>query len=203
MWKSTVISTNRRSPGALIRRNCLKRDAPCATCQPRRKPDTEKRFSEALSEQACHCELRLPRGREVALFQIALYVFSKHIAFEVHGIARFAVADVSVFVGIRDNGDFSDVILPTGHGEADAVNRDRALLHDVTSEFHGDLYAKPPVFPFGGEVSYAADGIHVAEDEVPPEFLTGRERLFKIDACTFLQLAALCAERSLADCFTG
>ena len=106
-------------------------------------------------------------------------------------------------VGVRNDGDFSDVILPAGHGEADAVDGDRALGHHVTCEFHGDLYAKPPVFSLGDETRYAADGVHVPEDQVPAEFLAGGERLFEIDACTLFQFAALCAERSLADCFTG
>ncbi len=50
---------------------------------------------------------------------------------------------------------------------------------------------------------YAADGVHVAEDEVPAEFLARGERLLEIDARTLFQLAAFCAERSLADRFTG
>ena len=50
---------------------------------------------------------------------------------------------------------------------------------------------------------YAADSVHVAEDEVTAEFLAGGERLFQIDACTLFQPAALCAERSPEDRFTG
>ena len=44
----------------------------------------------------------------MARFQIALDVFSEDVAFEVDGVAGFAVADVGVLVGVRDDGDFCD-----------------------------------------------------------------------------------------------
>ena len=50
---------------------------------------------------------------------------------------------------------------------------------------------------------YAADGVHVAEDKVSAEFLARGERLFQIDARAFFQLAAICAELSLADGLAG
>lgn len=49
----------------------------------------------------------------------------------------------------------------------------------------------------------AADGVHVAENEVPAEFLAGGERLFQIDACALGERAALRAKGSLANRFTG
>src|SRR5947208_859995 len=88
-------------------------------------------------------------------------------------------------------------------GFAGAVDGDRALRHDVAGEFRRDLHSEPPIFSFGGEMRYAADGVHVAEDKVPAEFLARGERLLEIDACTLFQLATLCAERSLVDRFRG
>src|SRR5947207_2864696 len=87
-------------------------------------------------------------------------------------------------------------------GFADAVNGDRALRHDVAGEFRRDLYSEPPIFSFGREMRYAADGVHVAEDKVPAEFLARGERLLEIDPRTLFRFAALCAKRSLADGFT-
>src|SRR5260370_37159503 len=126
--------------------------------------------------------------------QISLDVFSEHIAFEVDCVAGLAVADVGVSVGVGNHGDFGDIVLPAGHREADAVNGDRAFWHYVTSEFLGNLNAEPPVFTFGREMRYAADGVHVTEDEVPAEFLARGEGLLEIDARALFQLAALCAK---------
>ena len=50
---------------------------------------------------------------------------------------------------------------------------------------------------------YAADGVYVAEDKVSAEFLARSQRLLQIDARAFFQLAALCAEGSLANRFAG
>src|SRR2546429_6210827 len=124
---------------------------------------------------------------------MVLHVFSKYIAFEVDRVARFAVANVGVFVGVGNHGDFRDVVPPAGYGEADAVNGDRALRHDVAGEFRRDLHSEPPIFSFGREMRYAADGVHVAEDKVPPEFLAPGERPLQIYAWTLLQRGTLCA----------
>src|SRR5260221_9660660 len=116
-------------------------------------------------------------ARVVSCLQIALHVFPNHIAFEVHRVAGLAVADVGVLVGVGNHRDFGDIVLPAGHGEADAVNGDGALENDVASEIGGHLHSEPPVFAFGSEMRYAADGVHVAKDEVPAEFLARSERL--------------------------
>src|SRR5437773_11293868 len=133
---------------------------------------------------------------------MVLHVFSQHIAFEVDRVARFAVANVGVFVGVGNHGDFREVVPPAGYGEADAVNGDRALRHDVAGEFRRDLYSEPPIFSFGREMRYAADGVHVAEDKVPCGFLPRGARLLEIDPRTLFRFAALRAIRSLAYAFT-
>jgi len=89
-----------------------------------------------------------------------------------------------VFVGVGDNGDFGEAIVPAGHGETDAVDRDGSLGHDVASEMFGDFDAEPPVFAFGSEMRYFSGGVDVAEDEMAAEFLSGGEWLLKIDACS-------------------
>src|SRR4029077_19323049 len=114
-----------------------------------------------------------------------------------------AIANVGVFVGVRNDGDFGDVVVPASDGEADAVNGDGTFRHDIGGEFGRDLHAKPPVLSFGGQVRYAADGVHVAENKVPAEFLAGGKRLFKVDPYALRERAVLRAERSFANRFTG
>src|SRR5437016_5493715 len=154
-------------------------------------------------DQARNGEWRFGLRRAFALLEITFDVLSKHIAFEIDRVAGPAVADVGVQVGVGNHGDFGDVVVPACDGEADAVNCDRALWHDVASEFFRNLHAKPPVFTFGIEMRYAADGVHVAENEVSAEFLARGQWLLKVDARAFFQFAILCAKRSLANRFTG
>src|ERR1700751_5732766 len=98
-------------------------------------------------------------------FEIAFDVFPQDIAFEIYGVADFFVADVSVFVGEGNYGDFGEAGVPASDGQADAVDGDGALRDDVAGELFGDFDAVPPIIAFGCEARYAADGVHVAEYE--------------------------------------
>src|SRR5260370_5066703 len=146
-------------------------------------PSRDRRLK-AFFDEACNGELRCGMWRVLSRLQIGLDVFSNHSGCEVHRVAGFAFANIGVFVGVGNHGDFGDVVLPAGHGEADAVNGDGALENDVASEIGGHLHSEPPVFAFGSEMRYAADGVHVAKDEVPAEFLARSEWLLEIDACS-------------------
>src|SRR6267154_5094862 len=157
---------------------------------------------EAFFDEACNVEVRFRLARVVSCLQIALHVFPNHITFEIHRVAGLAVADVGVLVGVGNHRNLGDVAVPTRDGETDTVNGDGTFWHDVARKFCRNFHAKPPVFAFGREMCYAADGVHVAENEVPAEFFPRGERLLKVNARAFFQLAFFCAKRSLMDCFT-
>ncbi len=91
-----------------------------------------------------------------------------------------------MFIGVGDDGQFRDVVVPARDGEADAIDRDRAFRHDIARKFFRDLYTVPPVFSFPCEMSHAADGVHMAQNKMAAEFLVGGERLLEIDARALL-----------------
>ena len=65
---------------------------------------------------------------------MALNVFSENIAFEVYGVAGFAIAQISVRVGVRNDGDLHDAIVPVRDSQADAIDGDGALRNDVARD---------------------------------------------------------------------
>ncbi len=108
-----------------------------------------------------------------------------------------------MFIGIGNHGDFCDVVVPAGDGEADAVNRDLAFWHDIAREFFRHLHAKPPTVSLGRQMRYAANGVHVAEYEVSAKLLSGGKWLLEIDAGALLQPNPIGAERSFANGLAG
>jgi len=111
-----------------------------------------------------------------------LDVFAEDVGFEVDGVAGEAIANVGVIVGVRNDGDFGDRILPTGDYEADAVDGDGALADKVGCETSGDVDSEEPTIASLLEMSDVADGIDVAQDKVSAEFFPSLERLFEIYA---------------------
>src|SRR5205807_1689377 len=73
-------------------------------------------------------------------------------------------------------------VVPARDREADAVNSDRPFPHNVAGKILRYAYAIPPVFPFRRQVRHPSDGVHVSQDKVAAEFLTGCKRLLEIDA---------------------
>ena len=96
--------------------------------------------------------------------QIFLDVFSQDVGFEVDSIARLAVADVGMVLGVRDDGGFGDtcLVVPARDGKADAVNADGAFGDDVAAEIFRHAHAIPPVFAFLREMRYLAECVHMA-----------------------------------------
>src|SRR5258707_11665366 len=147
--------------------------------------------------------LMIRRPPRSTLFPYTTLFRSQNVAFEVDGVAGFAVADIGVFVGVGNYGDFDDVVFPACDGEADAVDGDGSFRDDVAREFFGNLYAIPPVVALGREMRDVADGVYVAKHEVSAKFFSGREWLLEIHACAVLQTGAFRAKRSLADGLAG
>ena len=50
-----------------------------------------------------------------------------------------------VAIGVRNDGDGQDVAAQGGDGQADAVDGDRAFVHQVAVEFRGHAHLQPPV----------------------------------------------------------
>lgn len=122
-----------------------------------------------------------------ATFQVPLYVFPKNIAFEVDEVAGNAIANVRVCVGVGDDGDFRDVILPACNGKADSIDGDGAFEDDVAREVTRHLHAIPPIVTLSGEMRDAAGTVHMAKDEVAAQFFSCGERLFEIYVSASLQ----------------
>lgn len=136
------------------------------------------------------------------------HIFSKDIALEIDGFAGFSIAQVGVFISVRNHGNFdcSGAQIPGRDGKTDAVNGDGAFGDNIAGEFLRDLDAEPPIVAvraLGIEAGDAACAVNVALHEVAAEFLAGGQRLLEIDARTFPQPAGTLAEGRLPNCFAG
>lgn len=142
--------------------------------------------SEALADEIFDAQGRLGR-RGLALGQVALNVFAKDVSFKVHGVADRTVGNVGVLIGVGDNGDLCNGLLPAGNSKADAVNGDRTFADDVGSHLGGDLHAQIQRFAVARKMGDSARDVHVPEDEVPTEFSSRGEGLFEIYASSSSQ----------------
>lgn len=118
----------------------------------------------------------------MARFKIALHIFAENVALEIYPVTGFAVAKVSVPVGIRNYGDFRDTraVIPSRDGEADAVDGDRAFRNDVARKILGNFHSEPPVVTFGRQINHSADSIDVTEYEVTAKFLKRSHCSFEV-----------------------
>src|SRR6266511_1507789 len=102
----------------------------------------------------------------------ALDVFGDQVDFEVDGRTDAFVPERRDGEGVRDGGDVERIVAERGHGEADAVDRDRTLLDDVAQHLggRGEREAGRPVGQrvTGGD---ASDGVDVALDQVAAELI--------------------------------
>ena len=121
--------------------------------------------SEALADQVRHTK-RCGGGRRLALEEVAFDVFAEDVGFEVDGVAGGTISDVSVPVGVGDDGDFGNRGmlggLPVRDGEAYAVNGEGTLRDDVGGEIGGDVHAEEPGVAVLLEMGHVADGVDVA-----------------------------------------
>ena len=78
--------------------------------------------------------------------------------------------------GVGDHRDAKRVVDEVEGGEADAVDRDRALLDQVAVEVDRDADAQ-----VGRRIDDLADGVDVAQHEVPAEPIAERHRPLEVD----------------------
>ena len=91
-------------------------------------------------------------------------------------------------VRVRDDGDRQDIAAQLGNGEADAVNRDRAFIHEVTIELRRNPQFHPPVVAAQRfERPQFTNAIHVALHDVAAQPVRQRERTLQIDFRSNLQ----------------
>lgn len=165
-------------------------------CQLRHFCRHGERRSEALADEIFDAEGGL-RRRGLAFGQIARNVFAKNVSFKVHGVADSTVGDVGVLIGVGDDGDFCNGLLPAGNSKADTVNGDRTFADDVGREGSWDLHAEIQRFAVPSKMGDPARDVYVAEDEVPAEFFSRGKGLFEIYASSSSQKR----EGSLSDGF--
>ncbi len=116
---------------------------------------------------------------------MAFDILSQDVALQVYSIARFSIAQIGVFVGIGNHGDLTvnlGMAIPPRHGQADAIDGDRALGHNVARKLFGHLHTVPPIIAFGLQMRDPADSVHVAENEVPAKLFSRGKGLLQIDA---------------------
>ena len=111
-------------------------------------------------------------------------VFGDDVAFEVDHIAADALGQRRLLVGVRDGRDGQARLGHARNGEADAVDGDRALLHDVAQ----DVGIRVDGVPDGGIVTLDARNrarrVDVPGDEVPAEAPVGRHRALQVDVAS-------------------
>ena len=128
---------------------------------------------------------------------LLLGVLGQRVHFNVEGAAGLQGVQGRDRVGVRDDRDRDDVTEDGGHGERDALDRDRALRSDVPAQSGRDGKAQPPVT--GGLVRWVnglqreerADAIDVALYDVAAERRAGRSGKFEVDDVAGLELGEL------------
>src|SRR5215207_3756875 len=82
---------------------------------------------------------------------------------------------------LGDQRDLEPLIVERSDGEADAANRDRAVLDQVALEPVGDGDAQPPRKAVLAHREQLADAVDVALDDVPAERLAGAQGRLEVD----------------------
>ena len=104
---------------------------------PRAMAATRPRCGDRASSSVTVAERPRHRHPVRGAFQQALDVLGDDVDLEVHGVARALAAEGGDLGGVRDDGDGEAVVGGVDDGEADAVDGDRALLHDVAEQSAG------------------------------------------------------------------
>ena len=105
--------------------------------------------------------------------------FPQDVAFEVYLIAGLSVADVGMFVGEWNDGDWA-VIAGKRNQFATVKLTPSMVIEPLGTMYHAEflrhLDAVPPILPFGLQARDPANAVHVAQNEVSAKFLAGGER---------------------------
>src|SRR4051812_16088913 len=107
----------------------------------------------------------------------ALDVLGGDVDLEVHRVARALVPERGDLLRVRDDGDGEAVVGGLDDGEADAVDGDGPLLHDVPEEVA--VAPDAQVWCTGDD---GADAVDVALHQVAPEPITEAHRALEVHA---------------------
>src|SRR2546428_832556 len=102
-------------------------------------------------------------------------VFSHHVALEIHLVPDLSTAQVRVHHRIRHDHDVEAIRAEAGHGEADAVDRNRSLVHDVGREVPRKAHRHPVKLGVGTQFLDVANRVDMALHEVSAEAAVGAE----------------------------
>jgi len=110
------------------------------------------------------------------------HVFPYHVAFEVDAIANLRATQIRVLHRVRHDLHVEAIGAELGDRQADAVHRNRSLVHHERREPAWKRHGQPVKVRFGAKAFYQSDAIDVPLHEVTAESAIRTQRPFEIHA---------------------
>src|SRR4029453_18581598 len=109
----------------------------------------------------------------------SFYVLGDDVDLEIDGVAGLESPQRRHLERVRDESDSEGLVGELGHGESDAVNRDRPLFDAVAQDLLWGFDGQPAVLLR----AHAAHAVHVALDVMAAERLAPLDRPLAVDLC--------------------
>src|SRR5579875_2799898 len=112
-----------------------------------------------------------------------LHVLGDHVGLQVNRIAWPGGAEGGPPQRLRDQADLEPALrlAQRGHGQADPVDGDRPLFHDITGDGARHADPDPVPVPGGAPRQHGAGAVHVALHEVAAEPVGEADRALQVD----------------------
>src|SRR5215467_1821255 len=119
-----------------------------------------------ISRPSCICSRACSIVANGIRFQKRFHIFCDDVIFEIYSIAGFGGPQIGIFQCVRDDGDGKSAGAQCGNGQTDAVDRNRALLDNVTGGRFGSGDLQVPTVTGPVEIANVADAIDMSLDNV-------------------------------------
>src|SRR5262245_32022752 len=136
--------------------------------------------------------------------QQTFYVFCQDVEFQVHRIIRPGCSQVRILERVRNYCDRKNRrTRKRGHGQANAVHRNRPFLNEITLIGFRIFHLEIPCVTLPLETPYMSHAVDVTLHNVAAKSGIGAHRPFEIHHRTFLQTGEAGSIKSLARQFGG
>lgn len=118
-------------------------------------------------------------------------MFGEEVEFEVHSRTHPDIPQIRHLVGVGDDPEKETILVQLGHGEADPVDADGALVNDEVGEFSRQGDGEPVVLPDPLVSGHLGTGIHMPLHEMAAEAVADAEGSLEIDGVAGFQIAEI------------
>src|SRR5690349_6701082 len=130
---------------------------------------------------AAMAAIALSMSSNIARSKHLLDVLGDHVDLEVHGVADGFGTQNGQLEGGRDQADAERIVVDGHHGQRDAVDGDRALLHHVLLQLRRQREAQYLPLVRGFAAENPRHPVHVSLDEMTAETTADGGRALQVD----------------------